>query len=433
MGRQPFFLITAALLMLSRLSGAVPVLEPVQVLAPSDAAQGYGEDFGNSVAISGDWLVIGAPSDDELAGDAGAAYVFRRHGARWIEHQKLYGAPLFGETFGVVAIDGDWIVVGAPHANMFGGGIGRGFVFRRDEHRTPADLSDDFWQPAAFLHPPPSHLCCQFGSTVRINGDVIAVGSLRGESDPGRAYVFQWDSEEWQGPQTIMPSDSEPGDFFGWAVGVNNDLVVVSAHGDTYTCPGFDECRGSAYIFRRDLGTWAEESKLEANGLRGIGSNVGASENGIACGGWGVVQVFQYESAMGWMKEAILTPSDPFVNQFASYHLAMRGNRILVSAADAFWAYLFHYDNDTWTEVAKFARPEGLYFSRVALDGQFALALNRVYAIGEAFTLADYAELQNCMGLSGDTFGCERFDLQPDDVIDVQDLPLFLLTLRGPQ
>src|SRR5262245_22975955 len=73
---------------------ASDVREPIQVLAPSDAAQGYGEGFGLSVAIRGDWLVVGAPSDDELAEDAGAAYVFRRQGARWVEHQKLYGEPL---------------------------------------------------------------------------------------------------------------------------------------------------------------------------------------------------------------------------------------------------------------------------------------------------------------------------------------------------
>jgi len=74
------------------LSVSAPVwaLDPVQILAPSDAASGYSEGFGQSVAISGDWLVIGAPYDDELEYDAGAAYVFRRSGAQWVEQQKLY-------------------------------------------------------------------------------------------------------------------------------------------------------------------------------------------------------------------------------------------------------------------------------------------------------------------------------------------------------
>jgi hypothetical protein len=105
----------------------------------------------------------------------------------------------------------------------------------------------------------------------------------------------------------------------------------------------------------------------------------------------------------------------------------------LVGAADEFWGYLFELDHGAWAEVAKLKRPDGLYFSRVSLDGAFALALRYVYAIGEPFSLADFAAFQNCYGQAAVLPGCGRFDLEPNDLIDASDLPMFLLTFIGPE
>ncbi len=412
---------------------ATRVLRPVQVLAPSDAALGYGEDFGASVAISGDWLVVGAPRDDELEGDAGAAYVFRRQGARWIEHQKLHGLPLFGETFGAsVGISGDWIVVGAPAAYDIGAGTGRAQVYRRDDRGTPSDLSDDLWNVAAFLNPPPSHLCCGFGAPVRIDDGVIVSGSAQGEFEPGRAYIFQWDGVEWIGPQTIVPSDSEPGDLFGDGVAVSGNLVAVAASGDRYACPKYAECRGSAYVFRRDGGTWAQEAKLIGNAVRGIGSAIGASDDMVAVARSGSVHVFQ-QGPTGWVEWAVLSPPDAVAHRFGAYHLAMKGDRVLVGASDHMWGYLFENKDGVWTEIAKLQGPLGFHVPRVAIDSRFGLVHGYVYALGESFSLTDYAAFQNCYAREAVMPGCQHFDLEPDGSVDTRDLPLFLLTFRGPE
>ena len=47
------------------------------------------DQFGSSVSVNGDAAVVGAPFDDDLGGDSGSAYVFRRVGANWIQEAKL--------------------------------------------------------------------------------------------------------------------------------------------------------------------------------------------------------------------------------------------------------------------------------------------------------------------------------------------------------
>jgi hypothetical protein len=85
------------------------------------------DQFGRSVAVSGDTVVVGARFEDssttgvnsspnELAADAGAAYVFVRSGATWTQQAYLKASQVSGgnDEFGVsVAVSGDTAVVGA--------------------------------------------------------------------------------------------------------------------------------------------------------------------------------------------------------------------------------------------------------------------------------------------------------------------------------
>jgi len=104
----------------------------VAKLTASDAAER--DAFGSSVGISGDYLVVGAPSIDISEGEPGAAYVFRRDGSTWVEQVKLTPSDPqpFARFGGSVSISGDAIVVGAPGAEHAGIDSGAVYVFRRD-------------------------------------------------------------------------------------------------------------------------------------------------------------------------------------------------------------------------------------------------------------------------------------------------------------
>lgn len=152
-------------------------------LTASDAAAG--DRFGVSVAIDGDAAVVGAyDADIGDDTDAGAAYVFRRdpETGAWSEEDKLVAdVPSENDHFGTsVAIDGDYIVVGAPY---FGSG-GAAYVFHHEQGQ---------WQQMVRLLPfdtqPDDD---RFGYSVSIGGDVALIGAPRTGNDlKGAAYSFR--------------------------------------------------------------------------------------------------------------------------------------------------------------------------------------------------------------------------------------------------
>ncbi|MEI7813783.1 MAG: FG-GAP repeat protein, partial [Coriobacteriia bacterium] len=97
-------------------------------LTASDGASG--DRFGGSVALSGDTVVIGARYAN---GGKGAAYVFTGSGATWTQQTKFIdSAGVSGDDFGVsVALSGDTVVIGAPIDDGVGLLTGSAFVFTR--------------------------------------------------------------------------------------------------------------------------------------------------------------------------------------------------------------------------------------------------------------------------------------------------------------
>jgi FG-GAP repeat len=95
-----------------------PTFTQQQKLEASDAASP--DQFGTSVAISGETVVVGAPV---AGGYAGSAYVFVRSGGVWSQQQKLAASDAAaGDQFGnSVAISGETVVVGAPVAGGYAG------------------------------------------------------------------------------------------------------------------------------------------------------------------------------------------------------------------------------------------------------------------------------------------------------------------------
>jgi glutamate synthase domain-containing protein 3 len=104
-----------------------------QKLTASDG--GAFDEFGNSVAVSGSTIVVGSPVDAIGGNPAqGSAYVFNRHGGDWVETQKLTASDggaldFFGNS---VAVSGSTVVVGAVTDDI-GGNLyqGSAYVFTK--------------------------------------------------------------------------------------------------------------------------------------------------------------------------------------------------------------------------------------------------------------------------------------------------------------
>ncbi|MFW6332227.1 MAG: C1 family peptidase [Thermodesulfobacteriota bacterium] len=223
---------------------------------PSDGAGN--DNFGCSVAVSGEYALVGAFRHSARGTDAGAAYIFRNSGGSWYQQAKLTASDATaGDNFGrSVAIDGDYAVVGAIHENTRGTGAGAAYIFRN---------SGGNWTQHSKLLAADGSAHDFFGFSVSINGDYAVIGASGVGKGMGAAYVFQNTGGTWTQQAKLTAGDGMAGDFFGRSVSVSGDYLVAGA--DAGSASGGKT--GVAYLFRKTSSGWLRESKI----LAGDGSS----------------------------------------------------------------------------------------------------------------------------------------------------------------
>jgi hypothetical protein len=223
-------------------TGAVWTLQ--QKLTPADAAPD--DRFGFPLSLSGDTLLAGSYRDDNTGGaDAGSVYVFVRAGASWSVQQKLTASDgAADDQFGRwVSVSGDTAVVGSIlDDNASGADAGSAYVYVR---------AGATWTQQQKLTAPDGAAADQFGRSVSVAGDTIAVGAYAHDTpagaDAGAAYVFTRSGSTWTPQWKMAAPDGGPGDLFGRTVAVVGDTVVAGAEGsDTPGGAG----AGASYVFR---------------------------------------------------------------------------------------------------------------------------------------------------------------------------------------
>ena len=234
------------------------------------ASDAQAEDrFGNSIAVAGDVMVVGAQVEDQTGTNAGAAYIFERNFGginAWVEVKKIIASfPQPYDYFGCsVAIDGDVVVVGAWGEDDGSPNSGVAYVFERNAGG--ANAWGQVKRLKTFDLDPDDH----FGYSVAVGGDVVVIGAPReddGGSDAGAAYLFERNfggANNWGETKKLTASDAQTEDFFGSSVAMADDVIIIGAYGDDDVC----NLAGAAYIFERNAGganTWGETKKLTAS------------------------------------------------------------------------------------------------------------------------------------------------------------------------
>ncbi|MCA9017997.1 MAG: hypothetical protein KDA77_21920, partial [Planctomycetaceae bacterium] len=160
-----------------------------------------------------------------------------------------------------VAIDGDFMVVGAPYNSRADFEAGVVYVYARNQQGTPLDQTDDTWDYETILQPPISGERFHFGISVAIYGDTIVVGAERDAS--GAVYVFTRVGDDWKSepPQVkeIRVSGLSANAYFGTAVAIYENAIVVGAH----TGVQGKLIHGSAYVFEKQGDHWSDYSVRE--------------------------------------------------------------------------------------------------------------------------------------------------------------------------
>ena len=299
-------------------------------LTAADGAAG--DSFGEAVAISGDTIVVGAPYTNV---DQGSAYFFVRSGSAWSQQAQLTAADgAASDNFGTsVAISGETVVAGAPYDHIGANVIqGSACVFVR---------SGNTWSQQAQLTAAGGAAGDRFGTSVAISGATVVVGApfdlIGANVNQGSAYVFVRSGVSWSQQATLTAADGAFDDRFGYSVAISGATVVVGAIEDDV---GAVEDSGSAYVFVRSGATWSQQAKLTAaDGARkdwfgwsvaisGASVVVGAAFDDVgANAGQGSAYIFM-RSGVKWSRLAKLISGD--AGDWFGWSVAISGASVVV-------------------------------------------------------------------------------------------------------
>lgn len=325
-----------------------------------------GDSLGDAAAISGRTVIVGALDHDSKAG---AAYVFDASptGARQVTELTGHDTISFDELGAAVAISGPTAIVGSQdHASS----AGRAYVF--------ADGAAG-WHESAELRSTDIATYDQFGASVALGGSVAVVGAPGHDLRAGRVYVFVRAASGWTQSAELKGSDTALNDEFGASVALSGRTLVVGA-------PYHAGASGSAYVFADGATGWRQVAELRARdgavddyfgdavAISGDTVVVGAEDH---ASGAGRAYVFTASSS-GWHQVAELKGSDTAADDYFGDAVAIAGKTIAVGAeyhgGNAGRVYLFAASSSGWHQVAELVGSDtttGDHFgSSVAIAGR---------------------------------------------------------------
>ena len=173
-------------------------------------------EWGKKVALDGDLAAVqGGPTSQERT-----LHMFQRVGGSWVPDGVILdpAGPTGSYFSNAIDLRGTRLIASSRETP------GRAYVYER---------GPSGWSPLGELRPT-SPGSSMFGSGVSIAGDLAVVGEHMGAGAPGRAVVFRHIAGVWVQEQSLAPSDTKNGDYFGHRVACTSGAIAVSAQGAVY-------------------------------------------------------------------------------------------------------------------------------------------------------------------------------------------------------
>lgn len=379
---------------------------------PTDRADG--DQFGYAVDIDGDYAVVGAYSDNFGGSENhGSVYIYKQVGINnWVQHQKIISSDQEDyDRFGwSVAIDGDYIIVGAYREDEDASGAnsmanaGSAYIFEND--------GTGNWVQVEKLVASDRAIDDEFGWAVDISGETAIVGARAEDHDvagmnymysAGSVYIFDRDGMgNWIQSQKICAADrttdinypggytgEDLGDQFGWDVAISDDYLVVGALHHDYAvvspASGILWSSGAAYVFERSAGTWSQVKKIQnfdRESWDRFGCAVDIDTNVIVVGAYsedeledgvsgtltnpGSAYLFERNMAGNWLPTQKIVPDDRNSGDHFGYSFALKDSLLVIGThsdnedendanylEDAGSAYIFEKNAGVWSQYQK--------------------------------------------------------------------------------
>lgn len=352
-----------------------------------NGSQTVPRDFlGKACDIDGTQAVVGAYSVENSS--PGSAYVYELMGSSWIQTARLTPGDIGGsnDQFGnSVGISNDRVVVGSEfNTNALGNNAGAAYVFEK---------SGGSWNQVAKLTAFGASKSVKFGECVVIDGDVIVVGNRQDGSvgnNSGAAFVFERLAGTWTGVAKLIASDASRNDLSADALAVQGNRIVMGS----YRNDASGGNSGAAYVFDKIGGTWQETGKLVAQDSAGEMSRsialdggrilLGARRDGTRGSDAGAGYVFELQNG-SWVQSAKLFASNAASGDLLGEACGLEGDRLVLSShfndlggTDSGTAFVFELRNGSWVEVDRLKGSDtvsGDQFSHsIGMSGDYIVA-----------------------------------------------------------
>jgi FG-GAP repeat len=213
----------------------------------TDATGAASDFFGNSVSISGNYVIVGAFADDIGANpNQGSANIYQLTGGSWVLMQKIADATgATGDFFGIsVCISDNYAIVGASSDDV-GVNIDQG-------SSSIYQLTSGSWVLMNKITDATGVNYDNFGNSVSISGNYAIVGASNDDvganADQGSVSIYQLTGGSWVLMQKITDATGAASDYFGVSVFISGNYVIVGASNDDV---GANVTQGSATAYQR--------------------------------------------------------------------------------------------------------------------------------------------------------------------------------------
>ncbi|WED61602.1 FG-GAP repeat protein [Vibrio alginolyticus] len=338
---------------------------PTNLQSKIIASDGISNDlFGSSVAVSDEFSIVGASSDDSKKG---AAYVYKNNGTEWVQVDKLTASDgVANDRFGFsIAMNADTAIIGSLADDNWKGAA---YIFK---------YNGSEWVQVAKLTASDGSSGNRFGRSVAISGDIAIIGATSANGYKGAAYVFKNNGSEWIQVAKLTASDGVSNDMFGISVAINGNTAIVGIN------------RNAAYVFKNNGSEWVQVAKLTANDGSSsdmFGFSIAMVGDSVIFGAYGddnnsgSAYVFE-NNGSDWVQVAKLTASDGSGEHWFGYSVATSGDVAVVGAYGdnnkKGAAYLFKNNGSEWVEEAKLTVSDGtsndMFGISVAMSAETAI------------------------------------------------------------
>ncbi len=346
-----------------------------EIISPNAQADGY---FGNSVALSGTTIVVGAPYETAAGDlDAGHAYTFNAKTGALISTLTSPNAQTGGNFGTSVAVSGRTVVVGAPYETAAGDlDAGHAYTFNA---KTGALIST--------LTSPSAQGGGNFGTSVAVSGRTVVVGAVgetvSGDFAAGQAYTFN--AKTGTLISTLSSPNAQTDGYFGTSVAVSGRTVVVGALLENAS--GY-EYAGHAYTFNAKTGALISTLTSPNPQGRGVfGTSVAVSGTTVvvgapfetAAGDLDAGHAYTFNARTGALISTLNSPNAQTDGYFGS-SVAVSGTTVVVGAygenasGAAFAGHAYTFNAKTGTLISTLNSPntqtDGYFGNSVAISGK---------------------------------------------------------------